>query len=76
MDRKIAQVEDSLDRKIGQVEDKIDKKFDRVYISLDKVIKELSDIREESAAGELQERRLKKKVEDHENRIKKLESVN
>jgi len=83
MDKRIGQVEDRLDKRIDrvehridQVESNLDKKFDRVYISLDKVIKELQDMREEDAAGNLQERRLEKKVEDHEKRIKNLESQN
>lgn len=57
---------DQLDKRYGQ-------HFNKILDGQDKIMKELETMREESAAGELQDRRLKEKVEDHENRIKRLE---
>lgn len=60
---------DQLDKRYGQ-------HFNRILDGQDKIMKELETMREENAAGTLIGHRLQKKVEDHEKRIKKLESLN
>ena len=61
---------------IDQMDQRIDKKFDKVHNTLDKIVGELQDMREENAAGIIQERRLQKQVDNHEKRIKILEASN
>lgn len=48
---------------------------DQILTGLDKVMKELETMREESTLGVHQTRELRKKVDDHGKRIKKLEST-
>lgn len=65
---------------IDQMDQRIETKFkaytNKVLTGLDKVMKELETMREENAAGTLQARRFEEQVEDHEKRIKQLESAN
>lgn len=65
---------DQIDVRMDKKLDKVDNKIDKVMIGIDGVMKELSDMREENAAGVLHSRRVDERIENHEKRIKKIES--
>lgn len=79
LEEKILGLRENLREEISIMQDHLDDKNrkykDEVLTGLDKVMKELSDMREENAAGTLQLRRLTIQGEDHEKRITNLESA-
>ena len=63
----------TLEEKLEQLDETNKGYKDEIMTGLDKIMGELQTIREESAAGTLQLQRLRKDVDNHEERISSLE---
>ncbi len=64
-----------LDEAFEQHEEKHIKYRDEILTRLDGIAKNIEDIREENAAGILHSKRVDERIENHEKRIKKIEST-
>lgn len=77
LDQKLAVLEARTEIKLDGLERRIDdnaqKYRDQILNSNDKIAKELEQMREDRTIEDGQNRRLKKQVDSHEERIKKLE---
>lgn len=60
---------------IDQLDLRYKKYFNKILTGQDGIMKELQDMREENAAGTLHFERLDDKINNHEKRIKRLEST-
>lgn len=65
---------DDLSRKIDSYKAEIDKFKDKVYDRMDAVFKEVLAVRQEQAVHAGSHERINDELDDHENRLKKLES--
>lgn len=72
--RLVNQRYDELSQKIDSYKDEIDKFKDKVYDRMDAVYKEVLSIRQEQAAHAGGHQRINDNLDDHEKRLKKLES--
>lgn len=61
---------------IQTISDLFSDKIDKIAVSQDRLLKNYETWEQENAVGAEQTRRLTVKVDDHETRLKKLESVN
>lgn len=64
---------DKVDQKFEKVDQQIKGKFDKVLKGQDKICKQLTDLKQESKASTKLYNRQDKKLENHEQRINKLE---
>ncbi len=63
-----------VEEKIESLDEKVDNKFDDVMTKLDGIAKGVDDLRTENVAGVHHTRQLRVEVNNHEKRIKHLES--
>ena len=72
----VVDVKHELLDEIAGVREEIGKLDDKIFTTLDKIVSELVNMREDREIGTEQIRELRVSVDDHEERITKLESSN
>lgn len=73
---KINSVEKKLEAKIDDLEERMNTKLDKIMNTLDWIVGAIDDLRTDNTVGAHHTRELKIKVDDHEKRLKKIETSN